>query len=312
VKNIPLGSSTKAEIDKLVERVLKGLGNPMPPLRLEDVRDLLKLDRQFYTAASPGKIQESVSRIRVATIQVFKRPMLLIDAIRKLNLKALYLPDHKRILLDGDLPEKKHRWNESHEIGHSLLPWHENLMHGDDDYTLSTQCHEQIEAEANYAAGRLLFFQDRFTEQALSLPISLKSVRELKNIFGNTLTTTLYHYVERSCADIPMVGLITCHPHSRFRPVDLDTENPCRHMILSPAFREAFSAISNKELFEVIRSYCGPRSGGPLGTSEQILTDDNGDEHRFLFETFFNTHDALTLAIYLGKEPTRVAATGQQ
>jgi Zn-dependent peptidase ImmA (M78 family) len=225
VNNVPLGASTKAEIDRLVDRVIKGLGNPEPPLHLEHVRELLKLDRQFYTAADPGRVQESVSRIRVATIQVFKRPMLLVDAIRKLNLKALYLPDHKRILLDGDLPELKHRWNESHEIGHSLMPWHDGLMHGDDEYTLSTQCHAQIEAEANYAAARLLFFQDKFTEHALSLPMSLKSIRELKNVFGNTLTTTLYHYVERSCADIPMVGLITCHPHPRFRPADLNLES---------------------------------------------------------------------------------------
>ena len=78
-------------------------------LRLEDVRELLQLDRVFYTADDPGIVRETVSRIRIAGIQVYKRPKLLIDAIRKSSLMALYLPDRKRILLDEALPKLKHR-----------------------------------------------------------------------------------------------------------------------------------------------------------------------------------------------------------
>jgi hypothetical protein len=37
----------------------------------------------------------------------------------------------------------------------------------------------------------------------------------------------------------------------------------------------------------MLPSYCGSQSGGPLGCAELILTDDNGDEHIFAFETFF-------------------------
>jgi len=176
-KNRILSAKTEQDIDQRVERVLKGLGNPEPPLHLEDIRYLLKLDRRFYTAKDPSAVQETISRIRVATVQVYQRPTLILDAIKKLSLKALYLPDRKRILLDGDLPEKKHRWNEAHEIGHSLIPWHEDMMHGDNTHTLSRDCHEQIEAEANFAAGRMLFLQNRFTEEALALKPNLASVR---------------------------------------------------------------------------------------------------------------------------------------
>jgi Zn-dependent peptidase ImmA (M78 family) len=307
MKNLLLSPTTTSEIDKLVERVIKGLGNPEPPLRLEDVRELLKLDRQFYTANDPSAVRESISRIRVATVQVFKRPMLLLEAIRKLNLKALYIPDRKRILLDGDLPLKKHRWNEAHEVGHSLLPWHEDLMHGDDDFTVSNDCHEQIEAEANFAAGRLLFFQNLFDEHARSVSPTMESVRGLHRVFGNTFTTTLYRFVESVGAEIPLVGLITCHPHPRFRPKGHDAENPCRHTVLSAAFRARFSRISDRELFAAICGYCGAQSGGPLGEEDLILSDDNGVEHRFHFETFYNRHDALTLGVYQCAEPCTIA-----
>jgi hypothetical protein len=47
------------------------------------------------------------------------------------------------------------------------------------------------------------------------------------------------------------------------------------------------------------RSYCSWKKRGPLGERDLVLTDDNGDEHLFRFETFSNTHDVLTLITYL-------------
>jgi hypothetical protein len=49
-KNDLIKEKTAQDIDGRIERVLGGLGNPEPPLRLEEVRELLKLDRVFYTA----------------------------------------------------------------------------------------------------------------------------------------------------------------------------------------------------------------------------------------------------------------------
>ena len=307
-KNRILSAKTAQDIDQRVERVLKGLGNPEPPLRLEDIRHLLKLDRRFYTAKDPSAVQETISRIRVATIQLYERPTLIFDAIKKFSLKALYLPDRKRILLDGSLPEKKHRWNEAHEIGHSLIPWHEDMMHGDNAHTLSADCHDQVEAEANFAAGRMLFLRDRFTEEARGLEPSLESVGQLHGRFGNTWSTTLYRFVEIAGADRPLVGMITDHPHVSRRPANHDPAKPCRHFIQSPSFATRFSKMPEKDVFAAVAGYCGSQSGGPLGASELILTDDNGDQHRFYFETFFNRYDALTLGIYLKPEARIIAA----
>ena len=114
-----------------------------------DLRELLKLDLDNYTANDPGVLRETASRIRMAGIQVYTRPTLLNDAIRKASLQALYIPDRRRILLDASLPKLKHRWSEGHEIGHSLLPWHEAIMLGDNSLTLTPACQEEVEAQAN-------------------------------------------------------------------------------------------------------------------------------------------------------------------
>lgn len=301
-QNIQLTPTTQKDIDQRIERVLRGLGNPEPPLRLEDVRELLRLDLKFYTADDPGIAKEALSRICIATVQIFNRPTIIFDAIKKFSLKALYIPDKKRILLDGDIPKLKHRWNEAHEIGHSLIPWHDALMHGDNDQTLSRGCEAQVEAEANFAAGRLLFLRERFVEEARSSAPGIQTVRSLHGIYGNTLSTTLYRFVESIDETVPAIGMMTGHPHKERRAKDFDASNPCKHFIVSEGFRARFKKISAAEIFAAVTGYCGKQGGGILGSAELVLTDDNGIDHRFQFETFFNRYDALTLGVHLGKK----------
>ena len=260
---------------------------------------MLQLDREFFTADNPGVVNEVISRMRVAGIQVVKRPTLLIDAIRKSSLKALYLPDRKRILLDETLPKLKLRWNEAHEIGHSVIPWHHDVMLGDNLLTLNQDCKEQVEAEANYAAGRLLFLSDRFCDEVGSMEPSIATIRQLTKTFGNTISTTLYRLIESFSDNLPIVGMISGHPHPSRRLDDFDPTFPCRHFIRSKAFTKRFSCISEPYLFAEVVGYCGAQGGGPLGEDEVVLTDDNGARHCFFFETFFNRYDALTLGRYL-------------
>jgi hypothetical protein len=253
MKNIIVTGYEAQDIQAQVDKILRGLGNPEPPLKLEEVRELLRLDRRFYSSEDQSAVREVVSRLLVAGKQVVKRPTILFEAIRKAKLSALWLPDKKRILIDESVPQLKHRWSEAHEIGHSIIPWHSNLHLGDNEFSLNPTCHAQMEAEANYAAGRLLFLQDRFRRDALDCAISIASVKSLKRAFGNTMSSTLWRYVEEVGGASPMVGVICCHPH---RPSsDFDPNNPCRH---------SFSKISAKNLFQVIQAYCGSQSGGPL------------------------------------------------
>lgn len=299
-KNVVVSPKTAADIDERVNRVIRGLGNPEPPLSLDDVRELLRLDLQFYTANDTSAVSEIVSKIRVASKQVLSRPSLLWEAIKKLELKALYLPDRKRILLDADLPKLKHRWNQAHEIGHSLLPWHNSVMHGDDTHTLSRACHDIVESEANYTAGRLLFLENRFVEEARSTLPSLSAIRDLGGKFGNTAATTLYRYVESCGDDAVMLGMITCHPHSSMRPAEFDSLDPCRYVIQSRSFDARFGQVNEVQLFSCIERYCAPRKGGPLGSDEIVLHDRNGAPFLFYFETFFNRYEAHTLAVLRG------------
>ena len=158
MKNVSLGHRTVADINGQIAKVLRGLGNPEPPIDLRVVRDLLKLDRGYYSTTDDSLLREMFSRMKVAGLQVLKRPTILREAVQTLSLKALYLPDQKRILLDKDLPPLKHRWNEAHEIGHDIIPWHAGMMLGDTEQTLTPSCHAIMEPKRISRPGNFFFY----------------------------------------------------------------------------------------------------------------------------------------------------------
>jgi hypothetical protein len=298
MKNFILQEPVRLKIEARVDRILRELGNPPPPLKLEDVRALLQLNREYFTGDDDSLISRALSRLKIGTRQTIRRPTLLIDAIKKFELKALYLPDAKRIMIDRNVPEKKHRWLEAHEIGHGLLPWHQPFMFGDDDHTPTPACHAKLETEASYAGGQLLFLRQRFIDEARSRPVAFDSLKMLHAAYGNTMTTTLWRYIEHYDPALPIVGIISGHPHLARRSEDFNAAAPCRHFIQSTAFSERFAGIEEHVLFADVADYCGSQRGGSLGASELTLLDDNGDGHVFRFETFFNRYDALTLGVY--------------
>lgn len=299
MKNLLLSDRTATDIDAQVAKVLRGAGLTEPPVDLRVVRDLLKLDRGYYSTTDQGLLRDTFSKLKIAGVQVLKRPTLLADAVKALSLKALYLPDQKRILLDQDLPPLKHRWNEAHEIGHDIIPWHAGMMLGDTASTLTPSCHDAMEGEANYAAGQILFLGKSFAEHARAEAPSIQAVKRLSKAFGNTMTSTLWRYVEEVGVNRPMLALVSGHPHVLKRQADFNPAAPCRYFIRSRRFAERFGDIDEIALFATVQSYSGPQRGGVLGGADAIIRDANGERHVFRFETFFNGHEALTLSWWL-------------
>jgi Zn-dependent peptidase ImmA (M78 family) len=291
IKNRFLEVRTARDIDAQVAKILRGLGNPTGPIILDEVRELLNLDRKYYSSVDDGFLQEIVSKVKIAGKQVASRPMLIIDVIKKFEFKAFWVLDRKRIMIDQAQPEPKWRWNETHEIIHSIVPWHAGAMMGDTEYSLTPDCHEQIESEANYGAGRLLFLQEIFDEVVRSSPPCFDLVQKVKKQFGNTLTTSFWRLVET--LSIPALGVVGKHPrHDR---QITDPIHPFRYFIRSFRFLQQFSSITEPDILDMIESYCSYKKRGPLGEAELVLKDDNGREHVFFFETFSNTYDVLTL-----------------
>lgn len=302
MKNLIIEAGAASDIESQVNRLLRDLGYGGGKVELREVRELLKLDLQFYSLEDPTLAEEVIHKLRIGGKQVMARPALLLEAIQKMELRALFLPDRKRILLDDATPDIKKRWAEAHEISHSITPWHSDYMLGDTQQTLSPGCQAIIEAEANFGAGRLLFPTAHFSEVRLSEDLGMAHVRALAKQFGNTITSTLWRCVEDS--DSLIFGTVGQNPKTAVTSDPMIT-----YFIRSLPFASQFANINEDDLVQQINKCCGFQRKGPLGTVEFFLEDINTICHAFVMEAFSNGYQVLTLARHVGLRNARISIT---
>lgn len=303
-----VGQYEAQAIDQRIERILRDLGDPQPPLRLELVFELLKLDLDYYRADDVSVFAEFAHRITIAGKQLAARPALALDALRKAKLSALWIPDSKRIYIDESIPKPKHRWIQGHEIAHAVTDWHQTFLFGDNDSTLDPDCYAQLEAEANYGAGRLLFLRDRFTGEARDCSLTFESIKSLKDRYGNTMTSTFWRMVEDRDPTSAVFGLVSKHP--RYPTIGEGRDGqPWRDFPRSTAFRKAFSRVTAGQVFDLIARHATNRRAGPVVSGSDVLADDNGIVHEVRLEGFCNTYSVMTLGLVMRALPAGVVVS---
>ena len=310
MKNVQAGELEKHDIRDQVDRILRDLGNPEPPLKLKDVRSLLLLDLKYYSSSEPGLVLELAHRFRLfaqKTIPDIGRHLQ--EALSKSKLCAFWVPDQARIMLDSDVPEPKHRWIEAHEIVHSVTPWHKNFLLGDNAQTLDPTCHAILEAEANFGAGRLLFLNDRFAADARDIDLSFKSIKLLKKRYGNSIVSTFWRIIEDRDPAQAVFCLVSIHPHYPLIGSH-DGPDPWRYFVRSDAFARQFSGIAPDSVFELVRAYASRRRTGPIFEAQDFITDDLGTEWEIELESFSTSHAVLTLGYTTRKRAQFVQSSG--
>ena len=144
----------------------------------------------------------------------------------------------------------------------------------------------------------------------------------VEQLAGDELLTPPYQDLKPEQADqLIATGFLLCGPDMP----DINDQDERRHTVLNEltgtvgavflglplgcaqCHDHKTDPVSQHDVYGLLREYCGPRKGGMLGEATAILTDDNGDEHEFSFETFGFYHECLTLGIHLRKRAVVVS-----
>jgi Zn-dependent peptidase ImmA (M78 family) len=271
----PIVPSEEAKaIESRVDRLLKDLGRPKPPVNLVQVRAIQKLDVRYYSLSNPDFLDRMAHKMRVAGKVI--APIRLWQAFKQMALKAALLPDAKKILIDDDLHDIKKRWAEAHEITHDLLDWHAGYMYGDSEVELLPSCQDMMEAEANLGAG-LLLFPRYYLDDYLSGKEPLMNVAlALAEESGNSITAAGWRIAEHATRP------------TFFMVCDSGTMNDAslKHLAVSPTFEQRFGHIQPSQLFTIVKANARRARGGPLGTFTYALRDADGRQHEFVFDVF--------------------------
>jgi hypothetical protein len=87
--------------------------------------------------------------------------------------------------------ERSRRKVALHELAHLVLPWHDaRPRHVDDARTLSSQCRDRLDIEANAVACELLFQGNHFHALAGGMRPDIDSISRLADLYGAPLDDT--------------------------------------------------------------------------------------------------------------------------
>jgi hypothetical protein len=181
------------------------------------------------------------------------------------------------------------RFSVLHEIGHYVLPNHQNAFYICDKRAMGFNTPWTFEKEANQFAANLLFLADRFELEANSHSISPHTVKKLAEQFGASFEATARRIAERTYRDCMFVSFVEDNQHA----INSDFEKAwkVRYCIASPSFGHKYFSCFTRAVVspEIAQQVCCFQDISQSVTElVQIQLPGRSSQH-FQAEYFFNT-----------------------
>jgi len=100
--------------------------------------------------------------------------------------------------VDPSLSDSKRLFVTYHEVSHGIIPWQHIICTEDDESTLSLECTNLFEAEANFGAAEILFQCERFEQEARDYELSVDSAVYLADNYEGSRHAAIRRFVERN------------------------------------------------------------------------------------------------------------------
>jgi hypothetical protein len=276
---MPLHAASAEEIRRCARGALRSADaldrTPAPLADIEQAAGLLPAKALFATGAEmPPGIAAIASRLA-----------------RKLMGGLAFT--EKRIYLNTlDQPTPRQRFVHGHELGHKVLPWHEQAYYADDDTTLSPDTRDAMEWEANTFSAELLFGLDRFGDMANDWAPGIAVPLHLSRVFETSAHSAMRRYVETSSHRVALLTLGRFPRHASGLPYLPIMGEQCAQ---SASFADRFGTIaqlaSRPLLLTEHPALAAAAKVAPTGIledGEQLLLETKRGTIRFETEVFHN------------------------
>jgi len=275
------------ELDRLTDRLLRKAGaRYIFPTPVDDIVEAQHMyvagdDESLFSASvlsqAPTYIQEK--------LRGFKHKLLagLVRTERKIHL----LPD--------GLDVQKRYWM-CHEVGHDLGSAVQAL-YLDSGEPLTPSADRAFEREANYAATRLLFQGTIFDDEARGLPADNASVKQLAGLFGASIHSTLWLFVETAIQ--PVAAFVLRSP---LQQDDGELLFRVKSVYASESFDREFGIrasapfqLSTVDDPDLKAAWNGLRLLDTTGEGTLSLPNRRGERSELQFELFTNSYTLFLL-----------------
>lgn len=203
---------------------------------------------------------------------------------------ALHL-DEKVVATQTGMGDKRTRFSIFHEIAHCVLPEHNRRLFVDTDLTLTWWTKVRLEREANQFAADLLFQGKYFTEQALNLKVSSKTVLDLAPQYGASYEAAFRRYTETHVQ--PCAVIVYDKAARNEESYVQDDDYRIHYTVTSPSFRRLyFSGVQlGEETCKAAEVYGSDFwSIGTVVEKELSVKSQGKEKWRFETEVFSNSY----------------------
>jgi hypothetical protein len=174
------------EVTNEVKRLLRAAGvrNQLPTPKVEILACARLLERGELDLA------EYEATLKEKSLRFFHRAVS----------KVLGLLDRRSniIYVDPCIRDSRKLFITYHEVTHKVLGWQKITLTQDDDLTLSAECEDLFEAEANYGAAEIMFQCERFENEARDYDLSIETALYLGSRYDSSCHAALRRFVERN------------------------------------------------------------------------------------------------------------------
>lgn len=276
----PPGDFTKRKIARIAEQALRDAGVAgVFPTPIEVVQSQLGVRQRIPMAMLPDAVAA-------------KKPLWIKRAL------GAYVRSERTVFIDTDQVEARVLFTDAHEAIHAACEWHEDALRWDGDEELFRRRREEVEGEANFGAGHLIFQGGRFHRIALEDAVTLATPLALAPRFGASRAAAAHFYVEEHPDAVALLVL--------GRYVRLSTGAfPVWRSVQSQRFRQKYGDFGRR-FPDGVKAHDGPNapfaeilSGCRVAVDPTRcrvdLLDLAGRVRPFVAEAFFNQHVQLLL-----------------
>jgi Zn-dependent peptidase ImmA (M78 family) len=221
----------------------------------------------------------------------FAKELDFVEPQKADKLRAALSINERVVATQSGMSKQRTRFSIFHEIGHYILPDHMERIFLDNDKTLSWWSRVRMERDANQVAADLLFQGNRFSEEAGSMPISIKTILNLAPQYGASIEAALRRYTERHIAPC---ALIVFEKVSRSDESYVeDDEYQIQYTITSEPFRKQyFSGQLTCEPCKTNDIYDNVKDASIGNTAEtEAVIEAGSHKWRFASEVFNNSYN---------------------
>ena len=199
------------------------------------------------------------------------------------------------VFLDQTLVAVKKRFFRLHEAGHGFLPWQRPMyaLVEDCDKALDEEAAALFDREANVFAAEVLFQLDHFRDVAEGEKFSIWTPVKLAKTFDASIYACVRQYVSknhRACA-VVVLNMPELVEGDGFRA-------KLRRAIQSDRFTATFGTYAWQSVYtpdDEIGRLVPVNGYKSSGKRALVLTDQNGDRHECVAESFTQTHQVFIL-----------------